>query len=97
MAKINRQRFVAQPDDPEIILERRQVCASLVGFSNGSPGERAAHRRAVEAADRTLEQALSDRETVRRHDGDPKALPWFAHGSLHYFELIMDHIAGRSS
>lgn len=90
----NRQRYLAVTDDPEIILERRSVCSLLVGFGNGSPRERKAHARAYERADEALELALSDRETVRRHDGDRKAMPWFQHGSLYYFELVLSYVTG---
>lgn len=94
MAADNRQRFIAGPQDEQTLLEIREVCNLLRGFSNGSPAERRKYARAYELAEEAFEKAHSDVEAVKRHDGDPKAMPWFQHGSLYYFELVLSYVTG---
>lgn len=93
--KINRERFLAHPEDEEIIRQRREVIAILRGFANGNPRERVKYNRSHQRAEMTLDLATGDRETVRRHDGDPGALPYFQHGSLYYFELVLSYVTDR--
>lgn len=90
-------RYLAVHEDEAIIRQRHEVCNLLRGFSNSPhPSERRAYDSAHRVAEEMLKRSGSDTETVRRHDGDKKALPWFQYGSLYYFEIILAHVTGSS-